>query len=134
MRAHLNLDDCSGARVTGGFNSPSVAAAIGQKEPHIKRNTELPVSVLKTIPTATLDAMVQNGRHLVLRPKPAGGDAAAARAPLKSEAGAPLTGLERVVVPAEGGKYDVIEGVKINAEPVNKRTANKLANAGVAKH
>lgn len=134
MRAGLNLNDCTGAKVTAGFNSPSVAAAIGQKSPHIKRGTELPLDVLKTIPAATLDAMVTNGRHLMLRPRPAGSQDRVARAPLKSEAGVPLAGLERVVVAAEGGKFDVIEGVKINTKPLTQRAAAKLADAGVVKH
>jgi len=139
MRSHLNLNDCSGAKVTGGFNSPSVAAAIGQVSPHIKRGTELPVDVLKTIPRSTLDAMVTNGRHLVLRPKPAGGRAADifAEGGQGQPARLPESGaLERVVIPADGGKFDVIEGVKINAKPLTNKAAQKLADApaAAAKH
>ena len=129
----LRLDEVSGARVTAGFNSPGVADQIGQKSPHIARGTELPLSVLRTIPQATLDAMTTNQRHLALIPKGKGAGIHGA-APLAAHGATTLTtgltkDLERVVVDAGNGKFDVIEGVKINAKPLTEKAAQKLADA-----
>lgn len=77
----------------------------------LKAGDKLTKHQLASIPQANLTALVNTGL-IQLWPEAPGGDMFIA---------------ERFVVPAEGGKFDVVEGRKVTRVPVTKRHALKLA-------
>lgn len=82
---------------------------------------------LRAMPRANRDALIQNG-FLEVWPKQSGLAAAAAAAVLSAPATEPA---ERYVLPVDGG-FDVLEGRKLNVEPIKKKgDAMKLASTGV---
>lgn len=79
----------------------------GQK---LKNGDKLTREELASMPEANLQALV-NTKHLQLWPA----------------SPADMFIAERFVVPAAGGKYEVIEGRKVTTKPVSKRQAQKVA-------
>src|SRR5882672_6898954 len=108
----LRIEEIGGAIVRRPFNSPGIAEALGQASSYIKNGTRLTPELLATMVSSTRNTLIERGA-LYCWPK----DVSAAPA-------------ERFVVDRRFGRFDVIEGRKVNADYLSKEEAKALAAEG----
>lgn len=117
----MQIDEIGGGKVLRAFSSSAIAAMLGQKQDRLVMGTMLDQEHLRMLPPANRNALIEN-RFIQVWPLMAkDGAAAVARAPV------PLVPHERHVISRGFGKFDVIEGRKLNADPLTKDQAEAMA-------